>query len=118
MFISQAAFVTNLATSAMIGLTVLSVGFMLCFLIALTKERKRNLVRCRVEYRIDSPLPHKVTGQPRRTFSGLPVSQPSRNQRAYDRGVLSDVTAQALKEVALTREYRFTDGSWQELKRA
>jgi len=117
MHILEAGLVINLASITTIGACAIGIGFMLCFLVALTKERKRSQISCRLEYRIDSPLPAMAV----QTRHGLPV-RPSvklnSSAGAYGRDELFTGTTQAMKEVSVTREYRFTDGSWQELKRA
>jgi hypothetical protein len=58
MHILQANLATNLVIAATIGFCALGVGFMLHFLIALTRERKAGLVGYRVEYGINNSLPY------------------------------------------------------------
>jgi hypothetical protein len=114
----QASLVTNLAIVATISACVLGIGFMLRFLLALTTERKTSLAGFRLEYRVNSSLPNGETGQVRPRFAAQSSPSPANSgERAYDPGKSFSGTPQALKEAALTREYRFTDSSWQEPNR-
>jgi hypothetical protein len=111
----QASLLPVLANVTTIGVFVLSIGFMLRFLLALSKERKTSLAGFRLEYRVNSSLPNAATRQVQRSFSVQPPTQPDTSEREYDRGEFLGGAPQALKEVARTREYRFT---WQEPNRA
>ena len=93
MHIFQASLIPNLANATIIPVCVLGIGFMLRFLHALTKELKTALV-------------------------AQSSTRPNRRGREYDRDELFSGAPQALKEAALTREYRFTGSSWQEPNRA
>jgi hypothetical protein len=105
----QASLVTTLANATIISALVLGIGFMLRFLLALTSERKTGLAGFRLEYRVNSSLPNATTG---------PQTRSNRSEGEYDHVGFFSGTPQALKEVALSREYRFTDSSWQEPNRA
>ena len=100
MHILVASLVANLGNATVVGFCALGIAFMLRFLVALTREQKTSLVRCRMEYRISSPLPDALVGQVR------PWTQPkpSQKEKEYDRYELSPGTPPAAKEVALTRE--------------
>jgi hypothetical protein len=111
----RANLVTNLASAATISICVLGIGFMLRFLLALTRERKTSLAGFRLEYRVNSSLPTAASMQ---TRPGLPVQALNGNEKQYERGESFTGTPQALQEVALTREYRFNTSSWQEPNRA
>ena len=114
----QASFVTNLANATIISACVLGIGFMLLFLLALTRERKTSLAGFRLEYSVNSSLPNAAAGQVQPSISVQSSSQLDSSKKEYDRDELFRGTPQGLKEVALTREYKFTGSSWQEPNRA
>jgi hypothetical protein len=113
----QASLLPVLANATMISVCVLSIGFMLRFLAALTGEQKTSLAGFRLEYRANTASLDAATRKARASFSVQPSARPSRSEREYDRDELLSGAPQALKEVALTREYRFTGNSWQEPNR-
>jgi len=61
MHILQANLATNLVIAATIGFCALGVGFMLHFLVALTRERKAGPVKYRVEYGINDSWPEAAS---------------------------------------------------------
>ena len=115
MYIFQAHLVTNFAHAAIVGACALSVGFMLRFLHALTRERKPSLVGYRWEW-IKNPLPDAANRNYVTQVRSTLLLRASELRGA--RGRSRTLVTQAPKESMLSHEYRPTEGPRQEPNRA
>jgi len=118
MYIFQATLLPLLANATTIGACVVSIGFMLRFLLAMTREQNRSLAGFRLEYRVNSALLDAETMPVQAGFPLRASARSNRRKKEYDRVGLFPGAPQALEEIALIREIRFIGSSRQEPNRA
>jgi hypothetical protein len=99
----HANLVANVAIAAIIGFCTLGTGFMLYFLHALTKDRKKNVVGYRWECRINSPV--LDTGVRRRREPRYRQSASPFKQTETSGGALEKSFQPRVEESMLTHEY-------------